>query len=225
MNVTLTLCRKLSSELDALLLVVYEALHKSQRCKDHRRFIQVANQPSSSESVKGSLFRALLPILNVHIDTAEEALSHATCECFGISRILNELDTCANDLGKFAEQNHTLADQLDHFMAPGMSNSLSGEKRAIAEIEEAVVKAIENLKFLSTCPSNVNVRHEDTPSFIINEENSFIAMSDLCERLFPQQTQSLEGSHPSSTVQKRYSESQITAAQALQGLFVTSDKE
>ncbi len=202
---------------------MYEALNKSQRCNAHRRFIQVANQPSSLESVKGSLFRAMLPILNVHIDTAEEALSHATCESFGISRILNELETCANDLGKFAEQNHTLADQLDHFMAPGMSNSLSGEKRAVAEIEEAVVKAIENLEFLSSCPSNANVRNEETLSLINND--SFIAMSDLCERLFPQQTPSLEGAHPSFTQQKRYSESQITAAQALQGLFVTSDKE
>jgi hypothetical protein len=160
----------------------------------------------------------------VHIDTAEEALSHATCESFGISRILNELETCANDLGKFAEQNHTLADQLENFMAPGMNNSLSGEKRAIAEIEEAVVKAIDNLKFLSTYSSDANVLNEEAPLTIIdNGDNSFIAISDLCERLFSHQTPSY--ALPPSTDQNRYSESQLTAAQALQGLFVTSDKE
>ena len=205
---------------------MYEALNKSQRCNAHRRFIQVANQPSSLESMKGSLFRAMLPILNVHIDTAEEALAHATCESFGISRILNELETCANDLGKFAEQNHTLADQLDHFMAPGMNNSLSGEKRAIAEIEEAVVKAIDNLKFLSTYSSDANVLNEEAPLTIFdNGDNYFIAISDLCERLFSHQTPSLEDALPPSTDKNRYSESQLTAAQALQGLFVTSDKE
>jgi hypothetical protein len=206
--------------------VVYEALNNSQKCKAHRRCIEVANHESSSNSAKGSLFRAMLPILNVHLETAEDALSHVTCERFGISRVLNELDACANDLGKFAEQNHTLADQLDQFMAPGSNNLLSGEKRAIAEIEEVVVRAIENLKFLSTYSSSDTVQNEETPALIINDESSFIAISDICESLFPRQSHSLKDAPPSTVEKKPYSESQMIAAEALQGLFAnSSDKE
>lgn len=202
------------------------SLNNSQKCKAHRRCIEVANQDSSSESAKGSLFLAMLPILNVHLETAEDALSHATCESFGISRILNELDSCANDLGKFAEQNHTLADQLDQFMALGSNNLLSGEKRAIAEIEEAVVRAIENLKVLSTSSSNDTVQNEESSACIINEESSCIAMSDICEGLFPRQSHSLKEAPPSTVEKKPYSESQMIAAEALQGLFANpSGKE
>ncbi len=205
-----------------MLSVVYCALNKSQTCKAHRRFIEGANQESSSKNNKGSLFLAVLPILNVHLETAEDALSHATCESFGICRILNELESCANDLGKFAEQNHTLADQLDHFMAPGTNNRLSGEKRAIAEVEEAVVKAIENLKVLTTCSSIKTDQKEKLSA----EESSFISMRDLCENLFPLQANSLKDAPPSSTEKGRYSESQVIAAEALQGLFASpSDKE
>lgn len=200
---------------------MYEALNKSQQCKAHRRCIEDANQESSSDSVKGALFRAMLPLLNTHLETAEDALTHATCESFGISRILNELESSANDLGKFAEQNHTLADQLDHFMASGINNNLAGEKRAIAEIEEVVVKRIVNLKFLSASDS---VQDEGTPAF--NEESLFISMSDLCEKLFPRQEYSLKNAPHCSMEKARYSESQMVAAEALQGLFTSpSDKE
>ncbi len=204
-----------------MLSVVYEALYISQTCKSHRRFIEGANQESSSKSMKGSLFLAILPTLNVHLETAEDALSHATCESFGISRILNELESCANDLGKFAEQNYTLADQLDHFMAPETNNRLSDEKRAIAEVEEAVVKAIENLIKLSIC-SSINTDQKEKLSA---EENSFISMCDLCESLFPLQANSLKDATPSSAEKGRYSESQVIAAEALQGLFANPSDE
>lgn len=196
---------------------MYEALNRSQQCKAHRRRIEDANQELSSDSVKGALFRAMLPVLDVHLETAEDALTHATCESFGIIRILNELESCANDLGKFAEQNHTLADQLDHFMASGMNNNLAGDKRAIAEIEEVVVQTIENLKFLSTCKGSNSVHDTGAPAF--NEESSYTLMSDLCESLFPQQAHSLNNAPPCSMEKTRYSESQMVAAEALQGLF------
>ena len=212
--------KQLSSELDALLLLVFEALDNSQKCKAHRRSIEGANQGSPPESIKGTLLRALLPILNLHIDTAETALAHATCESFGICRILSELEACANDLGKFAEQNHTLADQLDHFMAPGQNNILSSEKRAIAEIEEAVVREIDNLRVLATsCSSIGNIQNEGTSASNDNGHSPFTTMRDLCERLFPPQKHSSAVEPRYSLQKKDFSESQITAADALQGLY------
>ena len=194
---------QLSSELDATLSLAYDALDRSQKCKAYQNYIkQVNNQP------RGVLLRALLPILSVHSQTAEEALNHVTDESFGISRILNELEACANDLSKFSEQNHTLADQLDCYIAPGQNNSLSNEKRAIAEIEEAVVERIENLSVLTTGSSADDKQKDD-------EGGHFTAMSDLCQSLFTKEQTEATSAQLSAN---DYSESQMLAADVLSHL-------
>ncbi|KAL7545287.1 hypothetical protein ACHAWF_008642 [Thalassiosira exigua] len=206
---TLLRVSMLSSELDAIIALVYDALDRSQKCKMYRRQIEESNkEPSSNASV---LLRALLPILDVHAETSETALSHATCET-GIGWILEELEAHASDLGKFAEQNHTMADQLDGYMAPGQ-NTLSIEKRAIAEVEEAIVERIQNLSALATGMS-LRCTDQRSPSNTYDTEKS---MNDLCESLFPRQH-----SDNNNRQSGQFSESQIFAAEALQIMHSSS---
>ena len=154
--------RKLSADLDAMLFLVYDALDRSQKCKAYCKYIEEVRNLSSARSGTGDLLRAVLPILHVHSETTEVALAHATSESFGINRVLNELEICAGDLRKFAEQNHTLADQLDCYMAPGQNNVLSNEKKAIAEIEDAVVDRIEELTLLALGSTRETLQNEET---------------------------------------------------------------
>jgi len=214
---TLLRVSMLSSELDALLSLAYDALDRSQKCKTYHKYIEEANKYPATRTARGIMLRALLPILAVHSETAEVALNHTTCETFGISRVLNELESCATDLGKFAEQNHTMADQLDCYMEAGQNNILSNEKRAIAEIEEAVVERIENLSVLAVVTSADPNQVADTNTSN-GRGNSVTAISDLCESLFPR-----EHTEPSTTVEKA-TESQMFAAEALQ-FFQSNSRE
>ena len=190
----------LSSELDAILSLTYDALDRSQKCKAYRKYIEETNADPKRQAVGVSL-RALLPILNVHSETAEDALRHATNQDFGVGRILNELQECANDLQKFYAMNYTMADQLEGY------NSLSDEKRAIAEIEEAVVERIENLSALA---GSSNKLDEDETS------SNFTTMGDLCESLFPKQQNGTKPTiKPDANREKHFTESQMFAAEAL----------
>ncbi len=87
---------------------------------------------------------------------------------------------------KFAEQNHTLADQLNcySYLAPGQNNVLSNKKRAIAEIEDAVVERIEELTLLALGPTSVTIGNDETSASIENEGRLLAAMSALCKVLF-----------------------------------------
>ena len=210
--------RKLSADLDAMLFLVYDALDRSQKCKAYCKYIEEVRNLSSARSGTGDLLRAVLPILHVHSETTEVALAHATSESFGINRVLNELEICAGDLRKFAEQNHTLADQLDCYMAPGQNNVLSNEKKAIAEIEDAVVDRIEELTLLALGSTRETLQNEETSA-------SIETMSDLCEVLFPkQQTETSLSSilQPQSVGNRMFTESQTFAAEALQIMHLNS---
>ena len=161
--------------------------------------------------------------MDVHAQTSKTALDHATSEDFGISRVLNELEACADDLGKFAEQNHNIADQLEGYMGP-----LSDEKRAIAEIEEACVERIQSLSVLALGNNNtsdaMNVDEESEGG----GKESFISMSELCESLFSKQQSTVEGGvdtnnnnngpPPAEEQAPDFTESQMFAAEALQTL-------
>ena len=93
---TLIQVSMLASELDIVLSLVYESLDRTNRCKSFREHIESGN---------GSLYlRALLPLLDVHAQTAEGALSRVTSESIGMHHILNSLDLCAVELKKFSEQ-------------------------------------------------------------------------------------------------------------------------
>ena len=210
--------RKLSADLDAMLFLVYDALDRSQKCKAYCKYIEEVRNLSRARSGTGDLLRAVLPILHVHSETTEVALAHATSESFGINRVLNELEICAGDLRKFAEQNHTLADQLDCYMAPGQNNVLSNEKKAIAEIEDAVVDRIEELTLLALGSTRETLQNEETSA-------SIETMSDLCEVLFPkQQTETSLSSilQPQSVGNRMFTESQTFAAEALQIMHLNS---
>lgn len=190
----------------------------------------------------------MLPILHVHSETSNVALAHVTDENFGIPRLLNELRECANDLQKFAEQNHTLADQLDNY---GQNNILSIEKRAIAEIEDAIVERIEELHLLSsslessTTKQNQNNTEEEELSqssrrssqsrsrkgqstvLSENEERSMpISMSDLCGVLFHEQQLDPSSAErmpqPMVAGKVEFTESQMNAAEALQIMHSSS---
>lgn len=86
----------LPAEMDVVLSLVYESLDRSNKCKNYRDNIESGNG--------GVYLRALLPLLDVHADCAENALKHVTSESFGIHQILNSLDACAFELKKFSEQ-------------------------------------------------------------------------------------------------------------------------
>lgn len=87
----------LASELDVILSLVYESLDRCSKVKAYRESI---------EADGGSLhLRALLPLMDVHKETAEGALKYVTSdEEFGIHQILKGLDECAVELKKFSEQ-------------------------------------------------------------------------------------------------------------------------
>lgn len=196
---TLLRVSMLSSELDALLSLASDALDKSQKCNTYRNQIVNSNSkdPSSSSPNNALQLRALLPILHVHSTTANTALQHATSENFGISRILEQLENCANDLSKFGEQNHNMADQLECYTTIGHNNNemnlLSNEKRAIAELEEAMVERIESLNGMAMgCSRGVAASRKcDDGSDTANDDalfesgaEEFDSMNELCESLF-----------------------------------------
>jgi hypothetical protein len=222
-----------------MLFLVYDALDRSQICKSCKDVV------SSNNSSYGL---AMLPILHVHSETSNVALAHVTDENFGIPRLLNELRECANDLIKFAEQNHTLADQLDNY---GQNNILSIEKRAIAEIEDAIVERIEELCLLSsslessTTKQNQNITEEEGlsqssrrssqsrsrkgQSIVLseNEESSMpMSMSDLCGVLFHEQKLDPSSAErmpqPMVAGKVEFTESQMNAAEALQIMHSSS---
>ena len=191
----------LAAELDAILSLVYEALERTQKCKVYRQWIEARNETVSPIDTNAIPYlRAILPILDVHAETAETALNHATSESFGISRIVNELLNCSTDLKKFAEQNWNIADQFDWAMAPGQINVLTNEKRAIAEIEEAVAERIHHVMDMTSSLPGGNSRmeaithgsliHDQTcgssteQPYTDNEITSFCSMAVLCDRFF-----------------------------------------
>lgn len=209
-----------------MLSMVTDALDRSQKCSAYRKQIVESNKHPATSAYSGAIYlRALLPIIHVHSETAEEALAHATCETFGIGRILHHLEGCAEDLDKFAEQNHNMADQLDGYVAGG--NTLANEKRAIAEIEEVVVRRIRNLHELSMGASaeeetnNGDANEESQRSITIfdNGDHAFTPMSDLCGMLLSKHKLESDGAAISLPVTRgQFSESQMDAANTLLGL-------
>ncbi|KAL9187769.1 hypothetical protein ACHAXT_006147 [Thalassiosira profunda] len=210
---TLLRVSMLSSEMDALLSLVYDALDRTQKCAAYQKRIVEANKGASASIANGVHLRALLPLLAVHSQTAEEAVKHASSEEFGIGRALAELEACANDLGKFAEQNHNMADQLEGYT--GQDNTLSEEKRAIAEIEEEIVKRIESLGLLAAGTPSTAVTEEGSQNSTDSGEKPFTSMGDLCESLFSGERPLA----PARPVEKGdYTESQFCGAEGLMSL-------
>jgi hypothetical protein len=112
-------------------------------------------------------------------------------------------------------------------MTAGQCSVLSREKRAIAEIEEAVVARITCLKEMaiggSTDEENVeatttNDMIDTTASNDNNDEHDdrFIPMRDLCHKIFKQQNEKTE--YNLNTSSSEHSQSQITAAEAIASL-------
>eukprot|EP00986_Skeletonema_menzelii_P003551 scaffold1111_cov159-Skeletonema_menzelii.AAC.4 len=146
----------LASELTTTMAMVYEALDRVR--KGNMYLNEIIMEATNSNHNYGYL-RALLPIIAVHSETAKDALTNVTSDTnFSISRILQELDDCAIELSKFSETNFNMADQLDWTMAAsGQCSVLSREKRAIAEIEEAVVARIIRLKEMAIEKTEYNL--------------------------------------------------------------------
>mmetsp|Transcript_19656 Transcript_19656/g.41212 ORF Transcript_19656/g.41212 Transcript_19656/m.41212 type:complete len:312 (-) Transcript_19656:239-1174(-) len=246
---TLLRVSMLSSELDALLSLASDALDKSQKCKTYRNQIINANNngdPSSSSPNNALQLRALLPILHVHSITANAALQHATSETFGISRILEQLENCANDLSKFGEQNHNMADQLECYTAIGDDNNemnlLSNEKRAIAELEEAMVGRIESLNGMAMGSSTgvaASGKGDDASdaanggALFESGAEEFVSMNEFCESLFSKYKLSSNinsGAPPPRPVAVKgefgdITQSQANAAVALQCMFSDSGEK
>jgi len=195
---TLLRVSMLASELDAILSLTYDALDRSHKCKTYRKYIEDANThpKSSNDYARGVSLRALLPILSIHLETAEDALKHATSDSFGVTRIIGELQSLSADLEKFSAMNYTMSEQLGSQDVTGISD----DKAHIAEIEEVVVERIESLSQLTTgITSKMN--------------DDFTSMEDLCQQLFSTKQQ------PQPEVEEKgadYTESQMVAVDALQ---------
>jgi len=213
----------LASELTTTMAMVYEALDRVR--KGNMYLNEIIREATNSNHNYGYL-RALLPIIAVHSETAKDALTNVTSDTnFSISRILQELDDCAIELSKFSETNFNMADQLDWTMAAsGQCSVLSREKRAIAEIEEAVVARIIRLKEMAIGGTNEeNVETTTTTNDVIDttstndddEHDRFIPMRDLCHKIFKQKEKTEFNLNTSSS---EHSQSQITAAEAMTSL-------
>ncbi|KAL7508490.1 hypothetical protein ACHAXN_005563 [Cyclotella atomus] len=185
---TLLQVSMLASELDVILSLTYESLDRCTKCKLYRECIESRNDNNSV------YLRALLPLLDVHQETAEGALKCVTKEKeFGIHSILRGLDDCAVELKKFSEQNWNMAEQLSYMMS-GSSNQLSNEKKAIAELEDAVAERIFHFKDMSSLMDG-----DDT--------SNFEPMDEFCNALFSKIRDVERAVDPSA--------SQMNAAQAL----------
>jgi len=198
---TLLRVSMLASELDAILSLTYDALDRSHKCKTYRKYIEEANKhpKSSNNYVMGVSLRALLPILSVHLETADDALKHATSDSFGVTRILGELQSLSADLEKFSAMNYTMSEQLGSQDVTGISD----DKAHIAEIEEAVVERIESLSQLTT----------GITSNQMNDDTDFTSMEDLCQQLFSTKQQPNQSEEEEKGAD--YTESQMFAADAL----------
>jgi hypothetical protein len=221
---TLLRVTMLASELTTTIVMVYDALDRTRKGKIYRSAIEAATSSSTSHNSSNVYLRALLPIIDIHSETSQIALNNITCETFGIHRILQELDDCANELSKFSETNFNMADQLD-FTMTGQSSILSKEKRAIAEIEDAVVSRIAHLKEMAIGGENGTVddkRNNDdmtddaTKSSSAYHHDLFIPMKDLCQRIFKQKEKSEHNLNTTSS--SEHSQSQINAAEAMASL-------
>jgi hypothetical protein len=212
---TLLRVSMLASELTTTMTMVYDALDRVRKGKYYRR----VTEATAAHNV---YLRALLPIIDIHSETSAAALNYVTCETLGISKILQELDDCAIELGKFSETNFNMADQLDWTMI-GQSSLLSKEKRAIAEIEEAVVARITHLKEMTTWNNgddkgDDNVVAEDATTSSNNViHDLFIPMRNLCEKVFKKKDKT-EFELNASSSSSEHSQSQINAAEAIASL-------
>lgn len=220
---TLLRVTMLASELTTTIVMVYDALDRTRKGKIYRSAIEAATS-SSTHNSSNVYLRALLPIIDIHSETSQIALNNITCETFGINRILQELDDCANELSKFSETNFNMADQLDWTMT-GQSSILSKEKRAIAEIEDAVVSRIAHLKEMAIGgeygtvddkTNNDDMADDATKSSSANHHDLFIPMKDLCQRIFKQKEKSEHNLNTTSS--SEHSQSQINAAEAMTSL-------
>ena len=222
---TLLRVSMLAGELSTTMVMVYEALDRARKGNTYRHAIVEANN--------NGYLRTLLPIIEIHLQTAEDALGSVTSSCAtlgSISRILEELDECAIELSKFSETNFNMADQLD-WMKNGQGSILSREKRAIAEIEEAVCDRISQLNSLAIDNSydngvnvgDTNAKNDNTDTDVTktlgNEDNhrnhQVIPMKDLCYHIFKQKEKVEYNLNTSSS---EHSQSQITAAEAMTSL-------
>lgn len=221
---TLLRVTMLASELTTTIVMVYDALDRTRKGKIYRSAIEAATLSSTQNTSSNVYLRALLPIIDIHSETSQIALNNITCETFGIHRILEELNDCANELSKFSETNFNMADQLDWTMT-GQSSILSKEKRAIAEIEDAVVSRIAHLKEMAIGGENGTVddktNNDDmtddaTKSSSAYHHDLFIPMKDLCQRIFKQKEKSEHNLNTTSS--SEHSQSQINAAEAMASL-------
>ena len=221
---TLLRVTMLASELTTTIVMVYDALDRTRKGKIYRSAIEAATLSSTHNTSSNVYLRALLPIIDIHSETSQIALNNITCETFGIHRIIQELDDCANELSKFSETNFNMADQLDWTMT-GQSSILSKEKRAIAEIEDAVVSRIAHLKEMAIGgengavddkTNNDDMTDDATKSSSANHHDLFIPMKDLCQRIFKQKEKSEHNLNTTSS--SEHSQSQINAAEAMTSL-------
>ena len=221
---TLLRVTMLASELTTTIVMVYDALDRTRKGTIYRSAIEAATSSTTSHNSSNVYLRALLPIIDIHSETSQIALNNITCETFGIHRIIQELDDCANELSKFSETNFNMADQLDWTMT-GQSSILSKEKRAIAEIEDAVVSRIAHLKEMAIGDENGDVdyktNNEDMTDDVTKSSSAihhdlFIPMKDLCQRIFKQKEKSEHNLNTTSS--SEHSQSQINAAEAMTSL-------
>ncbi|KAL7455904.1 hypothetical protein ACHAWC_010224 [Mediolabrus comicus] len=221
---TLLRVTMLASELTTTIVMVYDALDRTRKGKIYRSAIEAATLSSTHNTSSNVYLRALLPIIDIHSETSQIALNNITCETLGIHRIIQELDDCANELSKFSETNFNMADQLDWTMT-GQSSILSKEKRAIAEIEDAVVSRIAHLKEMAIGgengavddkTNNDDMTDDATKSSSANHHDLFIPMKDLCQRIFKQKEKSEHNLNTTSS--SEHSQSQINAAEAMTSL-------
>lgn len=221
---TLLRVTMLASELTTTIVMVYDALDRTRKGKIYRSAIEAATLSSTQNTSSNVYLRALLPIIDIHSETSQIALNNITCETFGIHRILEELNDCANELSKFSETNFNMADQLDWTMT-GQSSILSKEKRAIAEIEDAVVSRIAHLKEMAIGDengavddktNNDDMTDDATKSSSAYHHDLFIPMKDLCQRIFKQKEKSEHNLNTTSS--SEHSQSQINAAEAMASL-------
>uniref|UniRef100_A0A7S4JYA6 Uncharacterized protein n=1 Tax=Odontella aurita TaxID=265563 RepID=A0A7S4JYA6_9STRA len=183
---------QLAVEMDVLQSVASKALDRTRLCRDIRGRIERCGR-SARRRIGSAYLRPLLPLLQVHgADVPRWAVAHVASET---GRVLSELEGCAAALRQFAEQNWSVAEQLcdafgyDENTLSTTGTGLGREKRAVAEVEEAVSSRIEGLVAMATQEhdhSEGGIEDDCFDAFDIGtdkETGEFLPMNKLCRQL------------------------------------------
>lgn len=141
----------MAQEIDTLIALAEDILLQQRYCSEYREQLL--------ESNLHPMLRSVIPIISILETQPKSALRDIQGS---LCQLLAELRGCATVLRQSSEQNWTLSEALDGLAANNESGqSLSAEKRKVADLEEEIVLRIEKLTAMSNYDVMANMQDEN----------------------------------------------------------------